>query len=345
MYRLLIVGALVIASLTPAASAQSWARKMFKTTEHDFGTVAKGAKSEYDFEFQNIFEEDLHIVGVRSSCGCTEPHVTVQSLKTWDKSAIRAVFNTRSFIGSRSATLTVIIDKPYYAEVQLSVRGYIRSDVLFTPGSVAFGEIEQGLAAERTVSVSYTGRSDWAIVDVRSANSSFEVELLDGERNFGRVTYKMLVRLKVDAPPGYLQDQLTIVTNDSYNGSLELPVEGRIVSPLTVSPASLFLGVLKPGDTVQKKLFVKGTKPFKILSIECEGDCFKFQTSDKSTAAHMVPLTFTAGNTPGKLSQKIEIKTDLGAGATTTCLASATITEPSKSENAASDAGNGSAPQ
>ncbi len=200
------------------------------------------------------------------------------------------------------------------------------------PGSVAFGEIEQGKAAERTVSVSYSGRSDWAIVDVRSANSSFEVELLDGERNFGRVTYKMLVRLKVDAPTGYLQDQLTIVTNDSYNGSLELPVEGRIVSPLTVSPASLFLGVLKPGETVEKKLFVKGTKPFKIVSIECEGDCFKFQTSDKATAAHMVPLTFTAGNAPGKISQKIEIKTDLGTGATTTCLASATITEPSESE-------------
>jgi hypothetical protein len=95
--------------------------------------------------------------------------------------------------------------------------------------------------------------------------------------------------------------------------------------------------VLKPGETVEKKLFVKGTKPFKIVSIECEGDCFKFQTSDKSTAAHMVPLTFTAGNTPGKISQKIEIKTDLGTGATTTCLASATITEPSKAENPVSD--------
>ena len=152
----------------------------------------------------------------------------------------------------------------------------------------------------------------------------------------------MLVRLKADAPAGYLQDQLTIVTNDSYNGSLELPVEGRVVSPLTVSPASLFLGVLKPGETVEKKLFVKGSKPFKILSIECEGDCFKFQTTDKSTAAHMVPLTFTAGDTPGKISQKIEIKTDLGSGATTTCLASATITEPSESETASDGDGSGS---
>ena len=330
VYRSLLVGWLLLATMTPVASAQSWARKMFKTTSHDFGTVAKGAKSEFDFEFQNIFEEDIHVAGVRSSCGCTEPHVTKQTLKTWENSAIHAVFNTRTFIGPRSATLTVIIDQPFYAEVQLSVRGYIRADVLFTPGSVAFGEVEQGHAAERSVSVSYSGRSDWTIVDVRSANASFEVELSDGPRNSGRVSYTMLVRLKAEAPAGYLQDQLTIVTNDSYNGSLELPVDGRVVSPLTVSPASLFLGVLKPGETVEKKLFVKGSKPFKILSIECEGDCFKFQTTDKSTAAHLVPLTFTAGGTPGKISQKIEIKTDLGSGATTTCVASATITEASE---------------
>jgi hypothetical protein len=231
----------------------------------------------------------------------------------------------------------VIIDQPFYAEVQLSVRGYIRSDVLFTPGSVAFGEVEQGRGAERTVSVSYAGSSEWQIVDVRSANPNFEVELTNGPRNYGRVTYTMLVRIKNDAPVGYLQDQLTIVTNDRYKGSLELPVEGRVVSPLTVSPPSLFLGVLKPGETVEKKLFVKGTKPFKILSIECAGDCFKFQTTDKSTAAHLVPVTFTASETPGKFSQKIEIRTDLGSGATTTCVASATIADTSESPTPAGD--------
>ena len=59
----------------------------------------RSAKSEFDFEFQNIFEEDIHVAGVRSSCGCTEPHVTKQTIKTWENSAIHAVFNTRTFIG------------------------------------------------------------------------------------------------------------------------------------------------------------------------------------------------------------------------------------------------------
>ena len=337
VYRSLCIAWLVVVLSASSAEAQSWARKMFKATEHDFGTVAKGAKAEYDFEFQNIFVEDVHVAGVRSSCGCTEPHVTKQVLKTWEKSAIRAVFNTRTFTGSRGATLTVIIDKPFYAEVQLSVRGVIRTDVLFTPGSVMFGEIELGQPAERTVSVSYRGRSDWKIVDVRSANECFEVELLDGARSFGQVNYQMVVRLKGDTPSGYLHDQLTIVTNDSFNSSLELPVEGRVVSPLTVSPASPFLGVLKPGEEVDRLLLVRGSKPFRILGIDAGGPDFKFEITDKAQTTHTIPLKFTAGTTPGKLSRRIEIKTDLGSGATATCLATATITEPAPDEPAATD--------
>ncbi len=324
VFRTLVASLAMMTFLAPAANAQQWARKMFKTTSHNFGVVAKGAKAEYDFELQNIFVEDVHLAAVRSSCGCTEPHIVNPDLKTWEKGAIRAVFNTKSFVGSRSATVTVVIDRPYFAEVQLSVRGYIRGDVLFTPGSVSFGEVEASQVAERTVSVSYAGRSSWDITDVRSANPHFEVELSDRQSQYGRVSYKMLVRLKDDTPVGYIQDQLTIVTNDSYNGTLELPVEGRVVSPVTVSPASLFLGVLKPGQTVKKKLVVRGTKPFKITGVDCPGDCFQFQTKDESNKIHLVPVTFTAGDKPGKVSQKIEIRTDLGT--TLSCMASGTIT-------------------
>ena len=79
-------------------------------------------------------------------------------LKTYEKGAIVAHFNTDSFLGQRGATLTVTIDQPFYAEVQLHVRGYIRSDVVVEPGSVQFGSIDQGTAAEQTVAVNYAGR-------------------------------------------------------------------------------------------------------------------------------------------------------------------------------------------
>ncbi len=119
---------------------------MFKATEHDFGTVARGSKAEYRFVFENLYMEDVHIAGVRTSCGCTTPSVENATVKTYDQGDILAHFNTPTFLGQRAATLTVTIDKPFYAEVQLHIKGFIRNDVLVDPGSVQIGSVDQGTA-------------------------------------------------------------------------------------------------------------------------------------------------------------------------------------------------------
>ena len=325
---------LLLVCLSPALG-QEWARKMFLSTStdsssrfsHDFGTVARGSKQEFSFKLKNIYKEDVHLVRVRSSCGCTSPRITKHTLKTHETSEIVTVLNTRSFLGRKGATLTVVIDRPYYAEVQLHVDSYIRSDVVFHPGVVDLGSIDAGESKEVTVDIAYAGRDTWQIVDIRSANKDFEVELEETHRGGGRVNYKMLVRLKPGAPAGYIQDQLFIVTNDnSGSRSVALPVEGRVVSPMTVSPASLFFGVLKPGQTAKKRLVVRSKKPFKIICVTCDDEAFSIsKANDESKTMHILPVEYTAGNTPGNVVRKIKIETDLPGGLCAECEASVTI--------------------
>ena len=138
---------LILTAAVPALGGD-WARKMFEETSHDFGYVARGAKAEFEFVLSNIYLEDVHIAGVRSSCSCTTPRIKQAQLKTYEKGAIIAAFNTRSFLGRKSATVTVTFDKPLYAEVQLHVSGHIRSDVVLSPGSVQLGSVDQGTPAE-----------------------------------------------------------------------------------------------------------------------------------------------------------------------------------------------------
>lgn len=313
-------------------SAQEWAKKMFKTTSHDFGSVARGAKAEFAFEFENLYEEGLHVASVRSSCGCTSPTITKHDLKTFEKAQIIAKYNTRSFLGQKGATITVVFDKPYYAEVQLEVEGYIRSDVVFDPGEVNFGEVDQFSPAEKKLSVTYAGRSDWKITDVRSASEHFEVELSETQRSGGRVAYNMLVRLTDSAPSGYFQDQLSIITDDAQAKTIPVLVQGSVISPLTVSPASLLIGDVEPGQAVKKQLIVRGNRPFKVLKIECKDDCFTFEPpGDKSSQLHFIPVTFKA-DTAGKVMQQITIQTDLGNGAIAACTATATVHDSAGAE-------------
>ena len=341
MLRPLVIALALLLAGTHAAQAKEWAQKMFKVTRHDFGHVARGAKAEFAFEIENSYLEDVHIADVRTSCGCTTPTITKPTLKSWEKGTVVATFNTRSYVGQRNSTLTVIIDKPFYAEVPLSLSGYIHSDVDFQPGSVAFGDVPVGSPAESIVTVTHLGRSPWRISDVRSTNENFEVELSEPMRQANQTVYKMTVRLKGEMPAGTINDQLTIVTSDQRLPAVSLPVEGRVVPPLSVNPSPLLVGTLQPGQTVTKQMVITGKEPFKVLAIRCEGSEVTFKTApDVVRKVHLVPVTITAGEKLGEISYTIEIETDLPAGGSATCLLRGSI-ESAETSSVPTDAAQG----
>ncbi|HVX10760.1 MAG TPA: DUF1573 domain-containing protein [Pirellulales bacterium] len=310
-------------------SAQEWARKMFKETQYNFGSVARGAKTEHRFKFENLYMEDIHVAGIRASCGCTTPWVTKDTIKTYETSEIVAHFNTDRFSGQRGATLTVTIDRPYAAEVQLRVDGYIRTDVVVDPGSIEFGSLDQGRQAQKKVNVNYAGRGDWKITDVQSSSPYIKATATEKSRQNGQVSYRLNVSLTPDAPAGYLQDQLILVTNDRNYTHVPVAVEGRIVPELVVNPPLVAMGRLQPGQTVRKQIVIQGKEPFRITHVECDNDAFQADlsanTGHEAKLVHLVPILFVAGTKPGKMTGKIRIETDLHGGATTDVRATALV--------------------
>ena len=287
---------------------------MFETTEHDFGTVARGAKAEYEFVFSNIYLEDVHVASVRTSCGCTSARIANASLKTYEKGAIVATFNTPSFLGQHGATITVVLDKPFYAEVQLHVSGYIRSDVVFEPGSVQIGDLEQGTATEAE-SDRQLRRPQRLEDRRRPRHQQPPFRRPRGNRPQRRPSVLRNDRpRRRQLPTGYVNEYLMLVTNDPQATQIPLLVEGRVLPGVTVSPSSLFMGVVEPGQKVTKQLVVKGKKPFRILSITCDDKSFTFgKVADKTPKTlHLVPVSFVAGKTSGKVNRTIKIETDLG---------------------------------
>jgi len=121
------------------------------------------------------------------------------------------------------------------------------------------------------------------------------------------------VRVDEKTPVGHLREHLMLVTNDQNTPQVPLLVEGRVVSAVTVSPTSLFLGVVQPGEKVQKKVVVRGQKPFRILSVACDDNHFQFDTSDETEAKslHLVPVTYVGDDNKGKVARTIYIQTDL----------------------------------
>ncbi len=330
---LALMGLLLAANSCPA---EEWVAKLFSEDDHDFGTVARGADVVYRFEAKNVYKQDVRLVSVRSSCGCTSAAIEGDVLKTGEVGYVVATFNTRTFTGQHGATLTVTVSWvddgiTRRGETQLRVHGYIRGDVVFKPGGINFADVAQGDVAEQQVRVTYAGRSDWRIVDVRGVATDIEAELTETRRQTGNVSYDLLIRLEDTAPAGYFNERLVLVTNDGQNPRIPLDCSGRVVSPISISPESLLLGEVVQGEQVSKKVLVRGKQPFSITSIACDQDCFQFKTDDQSSARHIVEVTFDAQDV-GDVKQSIDIVTDLGEQYRATLTAYATVVPPATDE-------------
>ena len=304
---------LVLLWIGSPVAGQDWARKMFETTSHDFGSVARHAKAEHQFVFSNLYVEDVHVSGASASCGCTSTSILNPWLKCYQQGAIVAKFNTGRFSGSRSATITVTFDRPSRATVRLQVKGHIRTDVTLEPGGVVLGDVDRGTPVTRSITVTRTGRPDWKILEVRSANPHLSGEVIDTQSDGYRVRATLQVRLHPDAPLGYIRDHLILVTNESTGSTVPVQVQGRVLPAVTVSPESLFLGVVHPGDSVTKQVVVRGRQPFRVMAITSDDSGFPLNTTTDETPKplHVIPITFIAGDEPGKVEQTIRFETDM----------------------------------
>lgn len=319
--RLGMTVALALGFAIPASAADS--NQLFTEMGHDFGLVPRAAKVEHVFVMHNPYNQPLHIAAVRTSCGCTMPRAEKDTIPPHGQGGIVAEFNTRAFTGQHGATVIVVIDQPFYTEVRLNVRGYIRTDVVLDPSEVNFGTVDEGAAAERKFTLDYAGRPDWKLVDVKSGLPGVTAACKETRRGGGRCSYEITVKLADNAPAGYLRDELTLVTNDNRTPQFGMVVEGRIVPELAVSPSTLMLGIVQPGQTVKRQLVIRAKRPFKVVGLSSTGAAnpdvgtYTFgATQDEAKAVHLVPVTFTAGKQPGKLAQHIRIETDLGAHGT-----------------------------
>lgn len=323
MYRLASAAFLFGIAFVPSLCRGDWSDQAFPVKSHDFGTVAVAAKTEFRFPVHNPTDRTMHLQSVRTSCGCTTATIETPYLEPGQTGSILASFNTATHRGEKGATITVVVSKPVYSEVRLKVQGNIRQDLVFHPGSVDFGKQSKGQELTETVQILYAGRSDWNVVDVLSDQPWLSTTVKREGRSGRTTTMLLTVRVDPSAPAGTFQEQLVVVTNDRKHPRIPLLVSGDLESDLVLSPQSIAIGSVKPGEVVEKRLVLRGKKPFTIESIRVQGWEVSFDPVTDAKQAHVIPVRLVAtGEATGQLTSRVVVTTGGGLSAT----ASATLT-------------------
>ncbi len=313
--RTLSVGLMALSLIAGAASSddqnKSWATKMFAEPKFDFGPVAQHSDCQSYLEFTNVFEPDMEVVSVTTSCKCISASTETKVLKANQKGKIKLVLDTSRFQGQRHVTLTVQFkySGTNYVTASIPCAAFIRTDVWMQPSFANLGSLTVGTGGEQTVKVSRTGNDQWQIRQVRSRNPGLTAELKEVSRGNGRVEYEIQVKVSPEAPIGNIQESLVLVTNDNSNANVALRVEGRVEADIQVTPEVLPLGRMQPGQEVRFPVVVRSKKPVRIERIECadHADCVKVSVPSEEKASHMLWIVVTPPDVMGEFHETFTV--------------------------------------
>jgi hypothetical protein len=309
--RFVVLFTFVLTLAPSAARADAWCDQLFDTLRHDFGYVPKG-KCKKAFTITNKLNRRVHIYSVTPSCTiCTAIKPEKEWLEPGESTVLEATIDTYHVKDFRAVAVDVVFDSPYRGQSRLNLTVNSRTDIVFSPGEVAFGVVKRGTPSTRTLDIRYAGESTWKIASAVCANPAIETELVETRRAGIYVDYQLKVTLKPDTPAGVIRDRITLEINDAYNKTIDVALHGMIQADVSLSPASLTLGSVPAGGAMTKQVLVRGVRPFKIVSIESDEGPFQIQKPEEAKQLHILTVTLPADRQPGDVAQHFTIATDM----------------------------------
>ena len=310
MFRYQLVVLLGLCTAVPAASS-SWAEAMFPQLTQDFGSVARGPTLTHAFHLVNRSASPVHIAGVRVSCGCVSAAALENDVAPGKDSAIQAQMDTSRFAGPKTVTIFVTFDRPQYDEVRLSVTANSRDDIMVSPPALAFGRTPHGATPAATVSVTLRGHGDWQILNTKCDSNYVIAKVKDQASGVGEMTYEVTARLRSDTPVGKWYTDVWLTTSDTSVPLMRVPLTVEIEPSLSVSPHLAELGQVHIGDEVERKVIIRGAKPFRITDVKGTDSQLSVRdmTAD-SKPVHILSIKLKPAKAGG-LNQTVRVFTDL----------------------------------
>lgn len=284
---------------------------MFSELSKDFGSVPRGPTLQHAFHLKNNSNEVVHIANVRVSCGCVSAYALKETLQPGEASAILASMDTTRFTGVKSVTVYVLFDVPRTEEVRLWVRANGRDDVSVYPDTLAFGQVKRGASPSAAVRITFLGIPDARIVEVAAESNYVQPTLREVSRQGAEVAYELSARLRGDAPAGKWYTDVWLKTNNESMPRVRVPLTVEIEALLSLNPPAVALGDVKVGAEAERKVIVRGVRPFKITGVKgTDGILSVKDSANVSKHVHVLTVKLRSDK-PGTVTRNLDILTDL----------------------------------
>jgi hypothetical protein len=294
----------------PGAAA-TWADGLFEELSKDFGSVPRGPTLRHPFHVVNNTGSPVNISNVRVSCGCVSATALKGYLRPGEDTYVVAYMDTTRFTGLKSVTIYVTFDRPSFEEVRLWVQANGRNDFAVTPDTLAFGIHKRATEPSVSVLVTFYGNGQAQVTEAKCESNYILPTVKEVRRQENEVAYQVTTQLRADAPVGKWFTDVWLRTNDPATPPIRVPLTVEIESALTVSPDPVALGTVKLAAESERRIIVRGSKPFKITKVIGAKDGLTVRdNTDDSKPVHVLTVKLKPERA-GEINRTLQLWTDL----------------------------------
>lgn len=305
--------------ISERTEAQYVSNSVFTETSFDYKGIPRYTTPRHSFVFQNNAQEDLRLVGVRTSCQCTQVFIPEKRVyKPGEKGEVVAQIDAVRFTGSRHATVTVTFERGGRVfEEPLNVVGVVLENVRVEPNKLNFvvDEIKPNEQSapeslkrqirSQQAQVLYPGNE--SVVRAICANPYVDVKIGQAVRVNGGTQTPLVVSIKENAPGGYINAVVQLWSNGANSSSpLTLNISGSVRAQLSASPSTLTFYRAEGGKKLVKNVVVCASSAFTLKRVYCDSSAIECNISPQTIRPAkicVIPITFD----PAKLKNSASI--------------------------------------
>jgi hypothetical protein len=312
---------------TAAADATKAPRLTLVEPLKDFGTVPKGQKLDWVFEYRNTGTADLQILAAKPTCGCTVADFD-KVIKPGQTGKVTAHVDTTAFAGPISKAVILETNDPAAPTAQVTISAMVKPYVDAYPVGYVRYNMLQGDAVKQSVLLYSEDEAPFEILKVNSPQEWIRAEIRKAEgadavptlgRN-GQVQYILDVTVGGDrARIGPIAEKVHVSTNSRFQPDFWLTVTGVIRPAFRVEPgpdSGVNFGEVSAanGASVQTILLRSNnlTAPESFVVTKAESGVAGIKTAVKPTGnkgEYEVTLEVPRDAKPGSLDGSILIHT------------------------------------
>lgn len=254
----------------------------FEETVHDFGDIVPDTDHKTQFKFVNTGNAPLKIVNVRPCCGTVVKGVEDGQVYAPGRGgAVDVEFPAGSQPGSVLRYIYITTNDPSQEIATLTFKAEIVRQVSYEPSSLRlFLRLENGGAGDLTLT-SLTGQP-FSITSFRSTGDTV-VAKFDPAVKDTKFVLKLTANMEKlkQHPRGRVEVMLT------HPGCKSVYIDYDVLPEFTVSPPQIMAFNLKPGEPIQKEIWILGNydNNFEIESVTSKNGTIKLVDQEKVKAA------------------------------------------------------------